>query len=323
MTSDPPQGDLSYEERVYEAFLAAAEAGQLTSLESFLAAWPAATPELCSQLERFARQLPVRVVPDLGPYVGLARLGAGGMGVVWRAREVDGERVVAVKRLSAAFASSPAHIERFRREARVLASLKHPGIAAVIALRKAADGALLLVMECVAGEDLSHRVARGPLPVGEALAISLQIARAMEAAHAQGVIHRDLKPSNVMLETCGRVRVLDFGLAKHVGSETVALTRTGELLGTPGYMSPEQATGGAVDARTDVFAFGCLVFEMLSGRPAASMRAAVEFELLPDGTPDWVRELIQAALQPEARRRPAHMGEVRAAFEAALESAGS
>jgi len=321
VNGDSSQGDLSYDERVYEAFLEAAEAGKLTSLERFLAEWPETSLELRTRLERFARQLPQRPTPDLGPYVGLARLGAGGMGVVWRAREAEGERVVAVKRLSAAFASSRAHIERFRREARVLASLKHPGIAAVLALRKANDGALLLVMECITGEDLSRRLARAPMEVSEALEVARQIACAMQIAHANGIIHRDLKPSNVMLEASGRVRVLDFGLAKTVAGDTIALTRTGELLGTPGYMSPEQATGGAVDERTDVFALGCLLFEMLAGRPALEPgdRDRVEIGGLPGTTPKPVVALIRSTLEGEARRRPAHMGEVRAVLEASAD----
>ena len=203
-------------------------------------------------------------------------IGAGGMGQVYRARDTDLNRDVAVKVLSPEFADDADRLARFAREARVLASLNHPNIAQIHGLQS--SGAVTaIVMEMVSGETLADRIARGPIAVNEALPLARQIAAALEAAHEQGVIHRDLKPANIQVRTDGTVKVLDFGLAKtvHPTSEeaedlnAAALSSVpGVVLGTAAYMSPEQARQQPVDRRVDMWAFGCVLFEMLTARPA-------------------------------------------------------
>jgi len=317
MTSE----ELSRDEVAYEAFLQAARSEQSISVDAFLRQHSGTSDELRVQLEKLARALPARARrADLGPYEPLERLGAGGMGEVWRARDSESERIVAVKRLAAGFGSSPAHVERFRREARLLAKLDHPGIARIVALRNATDGARLLVMECVEGDDLGRILARGPLDSERACRIALGIARALEAAHAAGVVHRDLKPSNVMLTNDDVVKLLDFGLGKHIDGGTVGLTGEGERLGTPGYMSPEQALGLAIDERTDVFAFGCVFFELVSGERAVDDQLAGDFDTarMPSSLPGGVDALIERCLAGDAAVRPAHMGLVRSELEALL-----
>ena len=209
-----------------------------------------------------------------GPYLIGSLLGAGGMGEVYRAHDSKLGRDVAIKTLPYEFAGDPERLARFRREARTLASLNHPNIAAIYDLEESGD-VDCLVLELVEGETL-----RGPLPVAEALDHARQVAEALEAAHANGIIHRDLKPSNVKVTPQGRVKVLDFGLAKALGgpernpdlsqAATVngAQSLTGYIAGTPGYMSPEQARGEDVDERTDIWAFGCLLYELLTGQRA-------------------------------------------------------
>jgi serine/threonine protein kinase len=204
----------------------------------------------------------------LGPYEILAPIGAGGMGEVYRARDTRLKREVAVKVLPDSFASDPERMARFQREAEVLASLNHPNIAQIYGVEERA-----LVMELVEGENL-----KGPLPIETALVYAKQIADALEAAHEQGIIHRDLKPANVKVSPEGVVKVLDFGLAKaaeepagdlqNSPTQTISPTRMGTILGTAAYMSPEQARGKAVDKRTDIWAFGCVLHEMLTGKPA-------------------------------------------------------
>ncbi len=199
------------------------------------------------------------------------------MGKVWRAHHTALKRDDALKVLPDAFASDPDRLARFRREAQVLASLNHPNIAHVYGLEQA-DGMQALVMELVEGPTLADRIAQGPIPLDEALPTARQIAEALEAAHKQGIIHRDLKPANVKIRDDGTVKVLDFGLAKAMepsGSlasdsqsptiTTPAMTQAGVILGTAAYMSPEQARGKAVDKRTDIWAFGCVLYEMLIG----------------------------------------------------------
>src|SRR5467141_161876 len=217
----------------------------------------------------------------LGPYEILSPLGAGGMGEVYRARDTKLDRDVAIKILPDAFATDPERMARFEREAKTLASLNHPNIAAIYAVEKSA-GRHALVMELVEGDDLSQRIARGVVPLAEALPIAKQIADALEAAHEQGIIHRDLKPANIKVRADGTVKVLDFGLAKAMEPAgvmsvsmsmsptitTPAVTQAGVILGTAAYMSPEQARGRPVDTRTDIWAFGCVLFEMLTGRSA-------------------------------------------------------
>ncbi len=237
----------------------------------------------------------------LGSYEILSALGAGGMGEVYRARDTRLDRDVAIKILPAAFAADAERVARFQREARVLASLNHPHIAAIYGLEDA-DGVKALVMELVEGEDLSQRLARGAIPLDEALPIAKQIAEALEAAHDQGIIHRDLKPGNIKLRADGTVKVLDFGLAKAmepVGcapsislSPTITtpamMTGVGVVLGTAAYMSPEQAKGRAADKRSDVWSFGCVLYEMLTGRRA--FRGEDVSDTLAEvlkGDPDW------------------------------------
>src|SRR5262245_21841325 len=228
------------------------------------------------------------------------------MGEVYRATDTNLGRHVAIKVLPDAFAQDPERVARFEREAKTLASLSHPNIAIIHGLEKS-QGTYALVMELVEGEDLSERIAHGPIPIDEALPIAKQIAEALEAAHEQGIIHRDLKPANVKVRPDGTAKVLDFGLAKALEapssdlsiSPTVtspAVTGVGVILGTAAYMAPEQARGKTADKRADVWAFGCMLYEMLTGTRtfgtsditdtvAAIVRAEPEWILLPANTP--------------------------------------
>jgi len=216
----------------------------------------------------------------LGVYEVTAQIGEGGMGQVYRATDRKLKRQVAIKVLPPALAADADRLARFQREAEVLASLNHPNIAAVYGLEDA-DGVKALVMELVEGEDLHQRIARGAIPLDDALPIAKQIAEALEAAHDHGIIHRDLKPANIKLRPDGAVKVLDFGLAKALNPSPTttdvsqlptitspAMTRIGVIMGTAAYMSPEQARGKAVDKRADIWAFGCVLFEMLTGKRA-------------------------------------------------------
>ena len=279
-----------------------------------------------------------------GPYEIHSPLGAGGMGEVYRARDTKLDRDVALKILPQSLASDPDRLMRFEREAKTLASLNHPHIAQIYAVD---DGAL--VMELVEGEDLAERIARGPMAVDDALAVARQVADALEAAHETGIIHRDLKPANIKVRADGTVKVLDFGLAKSIlpidarvvspsrpgtaGSaeasaaalQTVtspAMTQAGMILGTAAYMSPEQAKGKAVDKRVDIWAFGCVVYEMLSGRRAfegedvtdtltAIMRDTPDFGALPAATPAGVRRLLARCLERDPKRRLRDIGDAR------------
>src|SRR5258708_2024196 len=221
----------------------------------------------------------LQVGARLGPYDIVALLGTGGMGEVYRGRDARLNRDVALKVLHLAFGSDTERMARFQREAKVLASLNHPHIAALYGLEES-GGVRALVMELVEGPTLAERIAAGPIPLDEALPIARQIAEALEAAHEQNIVHRDLKPANVKLRADGVVKVLDFGLAKALeptgGASpnvsqsptitTPAMTQAGVILGTAAYMSPEQAKGRAVDQRSDVWAFGVVVYEMLTGR---------------------------------------------------------
>ena len=212
----------------------------------------------------------------LGPYEIGAQIGVGGMGVVYRATDTNLKRQVAIKVLPDAVAADAERVARFQREAEVLASLSHPNIAIIHGLQRG-DGVMALVMEFVEGPTLADRIARGPIPIDEALQIAAQIAEALESAHEQRVIHRDLKPANIKLRPDGTVKVLDFGLAKalepipdvsaslsHSLTITRAMTQPGVILGTAVYMAPEQARGAAVDQRADIWAFGCVLYEMLA-----------------------------------------------------------
>ena len=215
---------------------------------------------------------------SIGPYQVLTLIGQGGMGEVWQARDTKLDRNVALKVLPEAFTADPDRLARFEREAKVLASLNHPNIGSIYGLEES-DGIRALVLELVEGPTLADRIAKGPIPLDEALPIAKQIAEALEAAHEQGVIHRDLKPANIKVKADGTVKVLDFGLAKAFQPDagdpslsqsptislTAAATQMGMVLGTAAYMSPEQARGKAVDKRTDIWAFGVVLYEMLAG----------------------------------------------------------
>ena len=263
------------------------------------------------------------------------KIGQGGMGEVFLARDPRLARDVALKILPDAFAADPERLARFEREARLLASLSHTNIASIYGLEQDA-GRRALVLEYVAGDDLSTVIARGPVPVDDALDIARQIADALDSAHEQGIIHRDLKPANVKVMPDGTVKVLDFGLAKALDtpldgettdqgitqSPTIMGTAQGVILGTAAYMSPEQARGKTVDKRADIWAFGCVLFEMLTGRStftgetvsdtlAAILRAEPEWDTLPADTPDAVVAIMRRCLEKDPRRRLRDIGEAR------------
>ena len=280
----------------------------------------------------------------VGAYEFTDILGQGGMGVVYLARDVRLGRTVAVKSLPPGFSRQPLRMSRFVREAKILASLSHSNIATVYGLEEAA-GTKFLVMERVEGETLARRLSRGPLPVDEALEVSCEIASGVEAAHAAGVVHRDLKPGNVMFRPDGKIKVLDFGLAREVGTSVASLdklldehdsrsaaanlTQEGLALGTPGYMSPEQVRGKPLDRRTDVFSLGCILYECLSGHlafpgdTAADIMAGIlerdpDWKRLPTNTPASVRRLLARCLAKDPADRMRDMGDVRMALEDAL-----
>ena len=266
----------------------------------------------------------------LGNYELLSILGTGGMGQVYRARDTRLGRDVAIKVLPAAFTSDPDRLVRFEREARTLAALNHPHIAAIYGVEEGTS-VRALVLELVEGETLANRIARG-LNVADALAIARQIIAALDAAHEKGVVHRDLKPRNIMLTTGGSVKVLDFGLAKfpdtHSADLTQSPTATGQglILGTAAYMSPEQARGQAIDKRTDIWAFGCVLYEMLTGRAtferetlsdtiAAILEHAPDWSALPGDTPAGVRRVLQRCLERNPSRRMRDIGDAQIEIE--------
>jgi eukaryotic-like serine/threonine-protein kinase len=279
--------------------------------------------------------MPLAPGSRLGPYEILAPLGSGGMGEVYRARDSRLGREVAIKALPEGFTRDPERLARSRREAQALAALNHPNIAVIYALEEIGQTPHL-VLELVEGEPLSARLARGPLPPREALALGIQIAGAIEAAHERGIVHRDLKPGNVMITRAGVAKVLDFGLAKSDPGHTsagdpslrVTVTGSGEatlagtLLGTAAYMSPEQARGRPVDRRSDVWSFGCVLFECYAGRPAFSggtvsdliariLEREPDWTALPAGTPPRVREILRRCLRKDAEERPRDIRDVR------------
>ena len=273
-----------------------------------------------------------------GTYDVLAKIGEGGMGEVWRARDTRLARDVALKILPESFAHDIDRLSRFQREAQVLASLNHPNIASIYGIEES-DGVLALVLELVEGPTLADRIAQGPVPLEEALSIAKQIAEALEAAHTRGVIHRDLKPANVKVRVDGAVKVLDFGLAKafdpgpdasHISlSPTMtspAMTRLGVILGTAAYMSPEQARGSVVDSRADVWSFGVVLYELLAGKTlfegatvsdtlAAVLRADLEWGRLPSDLPPAARTLLRRCLQRDPKQRLQHIGDARIELE--------
>jgi Tol biopolymer transport system component len=280
----------------------------------------------------------------LGPFDIGARIGAGGMGEVYRAKDTNLGRDVAIKVLPDAFAQDPERLARFEREAKTLASLNHPNIAIIHGLERA-DGVLALVMELVEGPTLAVRIAQGPIAVEEALSITGQIAEAVAVAHEQGIIHRDLKPANVTVRDDGTVKVLDFGLAKilePIGANaslsqsptitTPAMTQAGVILGTAAYMSPEQARGRTADKRSDVWAFGCVLYEMLTGRRAfdgenvtdtiaATLRGEPDWNALPRDVPPLIKRLLHDCLIKERTRRIADLSTALFALRAATDTA--
>ena len=295
--------------------------------------------------------MPLPAGVRLGAYEIVSPLGAGGMGEVYRARDARLGRDVALKLLPAALAHDSQSLARLEREARTLAALNHPNIAAIYGLEES-DGRRTLVMELVEGETLAEHLrgpaeaARKPLPAEEALPIARQIAEALEYAHERGVIHRDLKPANVKITPEGTVKVLDFGLAKVLSDEdsmppvipansptlSVMATEAGIILGTAAYMAPEQAKGKPVDRRADIWAFGCVLFEMLAGQKpfegetisdllAAVIKSDPEWTGLPETTPPSIRRLIRRCLQKDVRQRLQAIGDARIAIEEALSGA--
>lgn len=272
----------------------------------------------------------------------VAQLGEGGMGEVYRAEDSKLGREVAIKVLPEAVSADAELLARFAREARVLASLNHPAIAAVHSFES--EGSRhFLVMELIEGEDLEARIERGPLPVAEALPLALQMAEGLESAHERGIVHRDLKPGNVRIDLEGRAKILDFGLAKALDvndseaisdpseapTQAIEVTRRGMILGTAGYMSPEQARGNRVDKRADIWAFGAVLFEMLTGQRlfegttttdvlAAVMRADLDFERLPDQTPRPIVDLLRRCLERDEKNRLRDIGEARISIAGVL-----
>ncbi len=279
----------------------------------------------------------LRADARLGPYQIISALGAGGMGEVYRARDTTLNRDVALKILPDAFAEDPDRLARFTREAQTLAALNHPNIAAIYGIEES-TGVRALVMELVEGEDLSQKIERATLtsqgsglPLDEALPIAKQIAGALEAAHDAGIVHRDLKPANVKVRADGTVKVLDFGLAKALDrpagsaeaspyrlsmSPTLSMhaTQAGIILGTAAYMSPEQAAGKPFDNRSDLWALGVVVMEMLTGRPvftgetvshviASVLKSEPDWTTLPDDTPAPIRRLLRRCLEKDRKRR--------------------
>ncbi|MEO7156556.1 MAG: protein kinase, partial [Vicinamibacterales bacterium] len=277
--------------------------------------------------------MPLALGTRFGAYDIVGQLGAGGMGEVYRAIDTQLKREVALKLLPADVAADPERLQRFQREAEILGSLNHTNIAHLYGIADAA-GIRALVMELVEGQTLADRIGQGPVPIDEALTVSRQVAEALETAHERGIIHRDLKPANVKVTNDGVVKVLDFGLAKAfdpaasgsvAASPTItspAMTRAGVIMGTAAYMSPEQARGRTVDARTDVWAFGCVVFEMLTGRSpfdgetitdvlGAIVHTEPAWTTLPAGTPDRLRRLLQRCLAKDTKQRLHNIADAR------------
>ena len=263
------------------------------------------------------------------------------MGQVYQATDTKLNRQVALKILPEAFATDPDRLARFQREAQVLASLNHPGIAAIYGIEESGD-TRALVLELVEGPTLADRIAKGPIPLDEALPIAKQIAEALEAAHEAGVIHRDLKPANIKVREDGTVKVLDFGLAKALDTTpqgdpslsptlTAAATQMGVIMGTAGYMSPEQARGKPADKRTDIWAFGCVLYEMLTGQRAFQgedvsltlapvMKSDVDVRTLSPDVPANLRTVLRRCLEKDPRERLRDIGDVRLAMEGAFET---
>ncbi len=281
----------------------------------------------------------------LGHYEIASALGRGGMGEVFRAKDQILGREVAIKVLPEEFARDTDRVARFQREAKVLASLNYPNIAAIHGLEQS-EGKNFLVLELVEGDTLADRLKTGPIPVEESLKLALQIAEALEAAHEKGVIHRDLKPSNIKVTPDGRIKVLDFGLAKAYAGDkedvnlsnsptlSDAATQQGVILGTAAYMSPEQARGKAVDKRADIWAFGCVLFEMITGRAAFSGKDVTDIlAAVIRAEPDWgsfpanlhwrLREVMIRCLKKDAKDRYHDISDVKTDIQSVLTDPGS
>ncbi len=322
----------------------AGDAGLRREVESLLAQSSQAdafmeAPALVFAAREFANESRLSLMGStFGSYTLLSLLGSGGMGDVYRAHDTTLERDVALKFLPGAFASDPDRLARFTREARTLAALNHPNIAAIYGIEES-GGVRALVMEFVDGEDLSALIERGAVPLADALPIARQIAEALEAAHEQGIIHRDLKPANINVRADGTVKVLDFGLAKAMDPPASAdtgakrssmmnsptLTQHGLILGTAAYMSPEQAKGRTVDKRTDIWSFGVVLYEMLAGQRAfggddvtetlaAVLRDTPAFEALPASTPARLRRILERCIERDPKARLRDIGEARVAL---------
>src|SRR5271170_5854032 len=279
----------------------------------------------------------------LGPYEILAPIGAGGMGEVYRARDAKLGRDVALKVLPEAFARDAERMARFQREAKVLASLNHPNIATIHGLEDSGS-THALVMELVEGPTLADRVKSGPIPIDESVRIAKQMCEAVEYAHERGIVHRDLKPANVKVTSDDAVKVLDFGLAKAIEGDAASIdiatsptmsrmaTLAGVLLGTAAYMSPEQAKAKPVDRRADIWAFGCVLYEMLTGKMAfrgetvtdtlaAVIKEEPDWSQLPSATPLRVRVLLQRCLQKDPKQRLRDIGDARISIDEVLAGA--
>src|SRR5262245_39964786 len=282
----------------------------------------------------------LQVGEKLGSYEITSLLGKGGMGEVYRAHDSKLKRDVAIKALPEEFSRDHDRVSRFQREAEGLASLNHSNIASIYDLEEANESRFL-IMELVEGETLAERISRGPLPIEDALNIAKQICEALEAAHEKGIIHRDLKPGNVKIVPDGKVKVLDFGLAKalesgpvnpalsHSPTLSMAATNAGLILGTAAYMSPEQAKGRTVDKRADIFAFGCILYEMLTSHTAfdgedvqdilgAVLRSEPDWTRLPAATPPGIRKLLRRCLEKNLKNRRADAADGRIDIEESL-----
>src|SRR6186713_2418733 len=277
----------------------------------------------------------------IGAYEVVSAIGAGGMGEVYKARDTRLNRSVAIKVLPDLVASDPERAARFEREAQVLAALNHPHIGAIYGVEVGESGkSRYLILEFIDGESLAGRLAKGALPFDEAIALARQMLDALEAAHEKGIVHRDLKPANLMLTGEGQLKVLDFGLARVIDGDpsasvansptlTFAATQAGVIMGTASYMAPEQAKGRAADRRADVWAFGCVFYEMLSGKRvfdgddvseilAAVLRADPDWQALPADVPQGVRTLIKRCLERDRKLRIPEIGTVRFLLQDAL-----
>src|SRR5215467_882475 len=277
----------------------------------------------------------------IGPYEVTSLLGEGGMGVVFRAHDTKLQRDIALKLLPDHFADDPERLARFQREAQVLASLNHPNIAQIYGLEDSTPQTCI-VMELVEGETLAERLRRGRIPLDEALPIAKQIAEALAAAHEKGVIHRDLKPANIKVTPDRKVKVLDFGLAKAFQGQQTSLSNSptlmsasvpGVILGTAAYMSPEQAKGIEANRASDIWAFGCVLYELLTGRAvfegetigevlAGIFKTEPDWSLLPADVPESIRRLLRRALQKDVALRLHDIADARIEIEDAREQQG-